>query len=145
MDHCPHYKNRALLFMLIFWVQRGQRSVWHAEYNKAGGSVILISLCEAGSQQTCRRSWYVLALLVTAAQHSKTQPQTHQTCHCHKYRGHWQHAVSDCLTFPIKEPSLWGQGRSQTLAFAENNSGGVVSVPNILVNVPECPEVTLSL
>lgn len=29
--------------------------------------------------------------------------QTHQTCHCHKYRGQWQHTSSDCLTLRIKE------------------------------------------
>lgn len=67
MDHCPDHKNRALLFMLIFWVQRGQRSVWHAEYNKAGGSVSLISLCEAGSQQICRQNWPFWSLRLSTA------------------------------------------------------------------------------
>lgn len=121
----------------LFRVRRGQTSFWHTEYENAGGSVNLISLCEAESQQTCRWGWYGLALLVSVAQlRKKPNPRLTKLVTVTNTGGQWQHTSSDFLTLRSKRTSYWGWGRSQTLSFAKNKSEGVVTVSNVLANVP---------
>lgn len=106
------HKNRPPLFL-----GSEQTTLWHADLVSVG-----ISLCGGRPQQTCRRRWYDLASLAVSAAGlcHNIQPQAHRTCHCHYYRSQWQHTSSDCLTLPIKRrPRKQGQGRSQTLPFAQ--------------------------